>query len=84
MNDELRDELKAQKKLRDRKFPFCRHVFFNHKSGKPIKDFRAAFKHNLTELADVRDKISSAKLLKKKHKPEWRNWQTHQTQISTM
>jgi len=43
MSEELYDELKAQRKLRDKKFPSCRKVFFNHSTGKPIKDFRGAW-----------------------------------------
>ena len=43
ISDELYEELKAQKKLRDRKFLACRNVFFNHSTGKPIKDFRGAW-----------------------------------------
>lgn len=43
MSEELCDELKGQRKLRDRRFPSCRKVFFNHSTGKPVKDFRDAW-----------------------------------------
>ena len=43
MSQEFYDELRTQRQLRDESFPFCQHVFFNHSTGKPIKDFRAAW-----------------------------------------
>src|SRR5262249_36900674 len=42
---ELYDELEAQRKLRDERFPGCEHVFFNHRTGEPIRDFRTAWKN---------------------------------------
>ncbi len=44
MGPELHDELLAQRQLRDQSFPFCKHVFFSHSTGRPIRDFRAAWK----------------------------------------
>jgi integrase len=40
---DLWEELKQQRAIRDKKFPRCRWVFFNHKTGKHIKDFRDAW-----------------------------------------
>ena len=43
IREELYSELKAQRKLRDKRFPFGSKVFFNHVTGKPIRDFRGAW-----------------------------------------
>ena len=43
MSEELFNELEAQRRIRDAKFPFCKHVFFNHSTGRPIRDFRTAW-----------------------------------------
>ena len=43
ISEELCMELKAQRKLRDKKFLSCEKVFFNHGTGKPIRDFRGAW-----------------------------------------
>ena len=44
MSEELFEELQTQRRIRDECFPFCQHVFFNHSTGRPIKDFRTAWK----------------------------------------
>ena len=44
MSQELFEELQGQRRLRDQRFPFCQNVFFNHSTGKPIKNFRGAWK----------------------------------------
>ncbi len=43
ISGELHDALKEQRKLRHDKFPACRKVFFNHDTGRRIKDFRGAW-----------------------------------------
>lgn len=43
LSGELHWELKEQRALRDGRFPFCDRVFFNHATGKPIKDFRGSW-----------------------------------------
>jgi len=43
LSEELYETLKAQRQLRDAKFPGCQKVFFNHKTGKPVKDFRRSW-----------------------------------------
>ncbi len=43
LSQELHRELSAQRKLRDQRFPFCQHVFFNHSTGRQIRDFRGAW-----------------------------------------
>ena len=43
MSEELFDELKDQRRIRDAAFPICKRVFFNHSTGRPIKDFRTAW-----------------------------------------
>ena len=40
---DLLEELKNQRAIRDKEFPQCKFVFFNHKTGKQIKDFRGAW-----------------------------------------
>ena len=40
---DLWEELKQQRAIRDKHFPGCRFVFFNHDTGKQIKDFRDAW-----------------------------------------
>jgi integrase len=45
MADEVHQTLTAQKKLRDEKFPSCESVFFNHRTGKPVRCFRTAWKN---------------------------------------
>jgi integrase len=40
---DLWDELKNQRALRDKEFLGCKFVFFNHKTGKQIKDYRDAW-----------------------------------------
>ena len=40
---DLWEELKHQRTIRDKKFLGCKFVFFNHKTGKQIKDFRDAW-----------------------------------------
>jgi integrase len=45
MAEEVRLALEAQKKLRDEQFPTCEHVFFNHRTGEPVRDFRTAWKN---------------------------------------
>ena len=40
---DLWEELKQQRAIRDKEFPRCTFVFFNHKTGKQIKDFRDAW-----------------------------------------
>ena len=44
MSEELHAELHEQRRLRDRKFPGSKWVFFNHKTGKPILSFVKAWK----------------------------------------
>ncbi len=43
MSEELYETLKAQRQLRDQKFPACQKVFFNHRTGKPAKNFRRSW-----------------------------------------
>jgi len=43
LSSDLWEELKQQRAIRDKKFPRCRFVFFNHKTGKQIKDFSDAW-----------------------------------------
>ena len=43
MSAELYEVLQEQRQLRDKEFPACRKVFFNHYTGRPIKDFRKAW-----------------------------------------
>ena len=43
LTGELYHEMKAQRKLRDAQFLFCQRVFFDHSTGKPIKDFRGSW-----------------------------------------
>ena len=40
---DLWDELKSQRTLRDKSFLGCKFVFFNHKTGNQIKDYRDAW-----------------------------------------
>ena len=40
---DLWEELKDQRAIRDKNILGCKFVFFNHKTGKPIKDFRGAW-----------------------------------------
>lgn len=44
IDGELLDLIRMQKSLRDGNFPVCPWVFFNHKTGKQIRDFRCAWK----------------------------------------
>ena len=37
------EELRQQRAIRDKKFPGCRFVFFNHETGRQIKDFSDAW-----------------------------------------
>jgi len=43
MSGELYETLKAQRQLRDAEFPGCLKVFFNHKTGRPVKNFRRSW-----------------------------------------
>ena len=43
LSGELHLEWKEQRKFRDAQFPFCQCVFFDHSTGKPIKDFRGSW-----------------------------------------
>ena len=47
---DLLEELKGQKTIRDKKFPRCEFVFFNHKTGKQIKDFRGSWETATSEV----------------------------------
>ncbi len=40
---DLYEELESQQRLHLSSFPSCSHVFFNHRTGRPIKDFRCCF-----------------------------------------
>jgi integrase len=43
MSQELLEELRTQRSIRDGCFPSCQHVFFNYTTGKPIRSFRTAW-----------------------------------------
>jgi integrase len=45
MAEEVYQTLLAQKKLRDEKFPTCEYVFFNHRTGEPVRSFRTGWKN---------------------------------------
>ena len=43
LSEELYQALKEQRELRDKEFPGCQKVFFNHKTGRPVKNFRRSW-----------------------------------------
>jgi integrase len=43
MAGEVYQTLLAQRRLRDEKFPACEHVFFSHRTGERVRNFRTAW-----------------------------------------